>query len=135
LIHGYGENLICDVCCYTLEEIIAEKLCTLLQTHKSLIKRGWNRSRSRDYYDLWRIFREFSSEVSSKKIVSLFEKKSIHRGISFKGVKDFFSNELVSEAYRHWSTTLGLFVAELPQCKRVLSELRILLGRLFSKLD
>jgi len=31
----------------------------LLQTQQRLLARGWNRPRARDYYDLWRILRDF----------------------------------------------------------------------------
>jgi len=49
LIHGYDEELAAQVCCYQLEEIAAEKLRSLLQTHQKLVARGWNRPRARDY--------------------------------------------------------------------------------------
>jgi predicted nucleotidyltransferase component of viral defense system len=53
ILHGYDETLDCLVACYHIEEIIAEKLRALLQTHRKLVTRGWNRPRARDYYDLW----------------------------------------------------------------------------------
>jgi len=40
LIHGYGEDLNVQVPSYRLEEIIAEKMRSLLQTHRKLVMRG-----------------------------------------------------------------------------------------------
>lgn len=130
LIHGYEEDLPCDVCCYRLEEIIAEKLRTLLQTHQKLVTRGWNRPRARDYYDLWRILNEFGEGIDRQQIGTLLELKNAHRGVSFRGLNDFFSDRLVSEAHRHWDTNLAPFVTELPECREVLDRLRMLLRNL-----
>jgi len=135
LLHEYGENLSYDVSCYSLEEIIAEKLRTILQTHQKLIKRGWNRPRARDYYDLWRILDKFGDNLNAVQIATLLEKKSAHRNIPYQGANDFFSAELISEAHLHWDTTLGPFVAELPECQEVLHRLRILLKKLLPALD
>jgi predicted nucleotidyltransferase component of viral defense system len=52
LTHGYGEALGAELACYSLEEIAAEKLRTLLQAQKRLENGGWLRDCSRDYYDL-----------------------------------------------------------------------------------
>ncbi len=135
LIHGYEENLSCDVCCYRLEEIIAEKLRTLLQTHQKLVLRGWNRPRARDYYDLWRILDKFSAGLNREEVGSLLERKNAHRGVSYQSINDFFSDELVSEAYRHWDNSLGPFVTELPECRKVLEQLRALLRELLPGVD
>lgn len=135
LIHGYEEVLDCNVGCYRLEEIIAEKLRTLLQTHEKLVARGWNRPRARDYYDLWRILKEFSHNLDCDQIPGLLEHKSAHRGVSYQSLDDFFSDELVSEANRHWESNLRPMVAELPECKEVLDHLRALLVALLPGLD
>lgn len=135
LIHGYEEDLFCDVSCYRLEEIVAEKLRTLLQTHQKLVLRGWNRPRARDYYDLWRILDKFSAGLNPEEVGSLLERKNEHRGVSYRSIDDFFSDELVSEAYRHWDGSLGPFVTELPECRKVLEQLRMLLRELLPGVD
>ena len=132
LIHGYDEELDCDISCYQLEEIVAEKLRTLLQTHQKLIQRGWNRPRARDYYDLWRILKQYNDGLDGKKITKLLDQKCKHREVSFKSRNDFFSEELVSEAHKHWETNLAPFLVELPECSIVLEELRELLNDLIS---
>ncbi|MDP8238402.1 MAG: nucleotidyl transferase AbiEii/AbiGii toxin family protein [Candidatus Hatepunaea meridiana] len=130
LIHGYDEKLVYNVSCYHLEEIVAEKLRTLLQTHQKLILRGWNRPRARDYYDLWRIMDKYYDRLSGEQILLLLERKCEHRGVSFQSLDDFFSEKLITEAYKHWEPNLAPFVAELPDCSAVLKELRILLSNL-----
>jgi hypothetical protein len=130
LIHGYEESLNVSICCYSLEEIIAEKLRTLLQTHQKLINRGWNRPRARDYYDLWRILTEFKRRLNIKKVSSLLQTKCLHRNVQYQTLNDFFSDELVSEAHKHWDSNLRPFVNDLPECQIVLDQLRILLNEI-----
>ncbi|OGO94860.1 MAG: hypothetical protein A3F10_05485 [Coxiella sp. RIFCSPHIGHO2_12_FULL_42_15] len=61
ILHNYEEALECIVVCYPIEEIIAEKLRALLQTHQKLVARGWNRPRARDYYDLWCVLKKYKN--------------------------------------------------------------------------
>lgn len=124
MVHGYGEDLQCLVSCYALEEIVAEKLRTLLQTHQKLVTRGWNRPRARDYYDLWRILRDRGAELRTPLIANLLRTKADHRQVSWLTIDDFFTTELVDEAMRTWDGSLGAFVPELPECQAVLRELR-----------
>ena len=130
LIHGYDEELDCDITCYQLEEIVAEKLRTLLQTHQKLIQRGWNRPRARDYYDLWRILNQYNDGLDGKQITKLLDQKCKHREVSFQSLDDFFSEELVSEAHKHWEANLAPFLVELPECSVVLEDLKGLLSGL-----
>jgi len=128
LLHGYGEVLPCSVACYALEEIVAEKLRTLLQTHQKLASRGWNRPRSRDYYDLWRIVTERGADLKTEAIPDLLRRKAEHRAVTWSTVEDFFTPELVSEARRTWASSLGPFVSALPECETLLAELKRMLA-------
>jgi len=125
LIHGYEEDLECTVACYALEEIIAEKLRTLLQTHRKLATRGWNRPRARDYYDLWRIVTEYEGTLKRSVVPDLLDRKASSRGVSWQSIDDFFTPELVAEATRTWDSSLSPFVANLPPFDTVVGELRI----------
>jgi len=124
LLHGYDEELYCQVQSYLLEEIVAEKLRALLQTHQKLVTRGWNRPRARDYYDLWRIFEDYGEGLQKPIVAELLNRKAAHRAVSWNGLDDFFTKELVAEATRTWDTNLGTFVADLPECNVVLRQLR-----------
>lgn len=134
LIHGYEETLDSSVRCYPLAEIVAEKMRALLQTQQKLLKRGWNRPRARDYYDLWRILREYGNELADVNLEALLAQKSAHRGVVYSGRADFFTPELEAEARRHWEGNLAAFVRKLPPCDEVLVELKDLVPRYFPTL-
>jgi hypothetical protein len=134
LIHEYGEDLMdVRVRCYQLEEIVAEKLRTLLQTQQKLSTRGWSRPRARDYYDLWRLLTGFGSSIEPERFVALLDRKCQHRQVSFRTVDDFFGEDLLAQVRTHWNTSLGVFVPGLPPCDDVLNGLRVLLTGLVSR--
>jgi predicted nucleotidyltransferase component of viral defense system len=130
ILHGYDETLDCTVACYHIEEIIAEKLRALLQTHKKLITRGWNRPRARDYYDLWSVLKHYSSAVNNKNLIEILDIKCKHRDVSYKIIDDFFTPELLKEARQHWQATLGNLVLGLPECNQVLEETKLLIKKI-----
>ena len=134
LIHGYEEDIPGSLLCYSLTEIVAEKMRALLQTQQKLILRGWNRPRARDYYDLWRILRDFGSSLNRDALRDLLKRKSAHRGVVYTSLNDFFTFELEVEAHHHWEGTMRPFVPELPDCAEVLAELKSLLPALLPDL-
>lgn len=135
VIHGYDELLderLDNLCMatYALEEIVAEKLRALRQTHLRLEDRGWSRPRARDYYDLWRLLNERSDQVDPATVRSILPAKLARRGVSYQRAEDFFTPALVAEARRHWGSNLGTFVANLPDFEVVLQTLKPLIQRL-----
>lgn len=130
IIHGYEEHIDCAVACYSIEEIVAEKLRALLQTHKKLVARGWNRPRARDYYDLWCILKHYNTAINHTKLIAVLDKKCRHREVSYQNVDDFFTVELVKEAHLHWQATLGVLLKDLPACELVLDETKLLIGNI-----
>ena len=134
IIHNYEEKLDCAIACYTIEEIIAEKMRALLQTHQRLVIRGWNKPRARDYYDLWRILKNSGDKLNTKQLLSLVKQKSDYRNVSYKNVDDFFTEKLLSETAQHWQNTLGTMVLDLPPCEVVIEETKVLVAKLFSKI-
>ncbi len=131
LIHGYEEEMGVNVLCYSLAEVVVEKMRAMLQTQQKLLARGWNRPRARDYYDLWRILRDFGPSLIGTDLSGLLKRKSAHRGVSYTSLTDFFTAELESEVRRHWAGNLAPFVADLPACDEVLAELKELLPTFF----
>ncbi|OGT41956.1 MAG: hypothetical protein A3F13_00875 [Gammaproteobacteria bacterium RIFCSPHIGHO2_12_FULL_40_19] len=130
ILHGYNEVIDCMVACYHIEEIIAEKLRALLQTHKKLITRGWNRPRARDYYDLWSVLKNYSSAVDNTRLIEILNKKCQHRNVSYQTINDFFTPELMKEAHQHWQATLGNLVIGLPECSQVIEETKTLINKI-----
>lgn len=130
ILHGYEEQIDCKVACYSIEEVIAEKMRALLQTHQKLIIRGWNRPRARDYYDLWYILKHYNSTINMATILDTLNKKCKHRNVSFDGTDDFFTPELLKEAHQHWKSTLGMLIQDLPECGQVIEQTRFLIVKL-----
>jgi predicted nucleotidyltransferase component of viral defense system len=124
LIHDYRENLNVALYSYKIEEIIIEKMRTILQTHHNLLRRGWTRPRARDYYDLWRLLKEFDEIINKKIIPELLKKKCEYKKVSYSTNDDFFPPALISEVKRNWEQNLQPFINELPLCNSVLSELQ-----------
>jgi uncharacterized protein len=134
LRHGYDEELPAELRCYRLEEVLAEKLRTLLQTQQKLARRGWNRPRARDYYDLWRILTQSDHLLDAALLPDLVARKCAHRGVTYTTLDDFFTEQLVREARANWRKNLGAFITDLPACDPLLSEVRTLLAELFPSL-
>lgn len=134
LLHPYATPLGINVQCYQLDEVVAEKMRTLLQSHQKLVANSWHRPRARDYYDLWHIFNRFGDELNPDRLPDLLEKKAAHVGVSYHTVEDFFTKELIQEAQDNWESNLGAFVSDLPPCDKVLAELQALAPRYFSNL-
>jgi predicted nucleotidyltransferase component of viral defense system len=130
ILHGYEEQIDCAVASYHIDEIVAEKLRALLQTHQKLVERGWNRPRARDYYDLWCILKNYSSAVDINRLIEMLDKKCKHRDVSYQNIDDFFTVELVKEANKNWQATLGVLVRELPECTQVLNETKQLISKI-----
>ncbi|MDQ7784755.1 MAG: nucleotidyl transferase AbiEii/AbiGii toxin family protein [Desulfomonilaceae bacterium] len=131
ILHNYEEDLGVWVRCYRLEEIVAEKMRSLLQSRDRLVEGRWSRPRSRDYYDLRRLVTDFGTELDTRELTPLLRSKCDHRGVSFQQLADFFSDELTLEARTNWDRNLGPFVPDLPPFDEVLSSLREILPRFF----
>ena len=92
VIHNYGESLEAEVQVYSLEEVIAEKLRAILQQANMFEKRGWSRSRARDYYDIWQVFGYYGDQMDLTDFSALLHQKCVLRGVDFEGPEDFFNS-------------------------------------------
>ena len=124
VIHEYGEPLDAQVRAYTLDEIVAEKLRAILQHIEKLEDRGWSRSRARDYYDLWRIFKTYHDQLTLTGFEQLLRDKCAVRNVSFEGAVDFFQPMMLVYVEKTWSQWLGPLLPTLPSYATVISELR-----------
>jgi predicted nucleotidyltransferase component of viral defense system len=124
IIHEYGEPLEADVRVYSLEEIVAEKLRAILQHVETLEKRGWSRSRARDYYDLWRVLGAYKDRMDLSDFDSFLHQKCAVRDVVFTGPKDFFQDRMLAYVEKTWNQWLGPLVPGLPSFETVIGGLR-----------
>lgn len=123
LLHGYEEELSATLRCYSLEEIVAEKLRTMLQAEKRLEEGKWLRNCARDYYDLWGVCADPEVAVDFAEVATILTAKLAVRGVEAHSVDDFFPTRVVEGAERQWDSSLATLVKELPGFDTALSEL------------
>jgi len=106
------------VLCYALEEILAEKLRSILQ-----------RGKARDYYDVWRLLGEKADVFDRGATRQVLSEKCQHKGLPAPSVEAFLSPALLEGASAYWSQDLvGQMSAEdLPSWDRVTADLNQLL--------
>lgn len=132
IIHPYDERIDTLIQTYSLEEIVLEKLRAILQKTKKLHEEGRDRSRTRDYYDLWRIFTAFGSDLHFENFPILLQKKCDLKNVHFVGVESFFDPVMMETVKRTWKQWLGNLVSDLPECSLVISELKTKLESLLT---
>lgn len=105
------------VLAYPLEELLAEKM-------RSLIERG----KSRDYYDVWRLLKEESPKLDLKLLGIVLVKKLTHKGIALRNINDFLPAD-VGGLKRYWGKDLEQQISPLLPLDDVLDELRSMLDK------
>ncbi|MCK4458602.1 MAG: nucleotidyl transferase AbiEii/AbiGii toxin family protein [Methanosarcinales archaeon] len=95
---------------YSLEEIVVEKIRSILQ-----------RGKSRDYYDVWMLLKVENFDL--KDIRRLLIIKCESKGIEFK-TEQIFDESKLDEAKGFWEVGLKDLVRELPDFDLVIGELR-----------
>ena len=104
---------------YSLTEILAEKL-------RSVVQRG----KSRDYYDVWRILKHHQDEIDTKRLKDIFFAKLEHREIEFTGVDALFLESHLNTVRDYWERGLAHQIDELPDFDTTISECAKSNGRL-----
>lgn len=107
-----------NVLVYPLEELLAEKL-------RSLLERG----KSRDYYDVWRLLKEHSSQLNPELLGTVLTKKLMHKDLCPRTMSDFLPGDS-RELKRYWEEDLQQQVDPLLPLEEVLGELQGLLDKL-----
>ncbi len=133
IIHRYGEPMTAHIQVYSLEEIVAEKLRTILQGQRTQARGRWTRPRARDYYDLWQILTRYGRRLKRGQIPELFRAKCEVRSIEFRGVDDWFQPESVQRICATWAEWLEPLVPNLRPCEEAVTELRRRLTRVFKQ--
>ncbi|MBI4334556.1 MAG: nucleotidyl transferase AbiEii/AbiGii toxin family protein [Chloroflexi bacterium] len=105
------------VLAYPLEELLAEKMRSLLQ-----------RGKSRDYYDVWRLLREKFADLDPKLLGEVLVKKLVHKKLTFTSLRDFIPKDTYT-LKRYWASDLGQQIHALPAFDVVINELTDLLDK------
>ena len=124
IMHAYDEPFSAELQVYPLEEIVAEKLRALLLQADMFDRRGWSRSRARDYYDLWRVLGEYGDRMNLDGFDSMLRDKCSVRAVSFTGPDDFFHDAMLVYVEETWERWLGPLVPGLPSFEIVMNGLR-----------
>ena len=109
---------------YALEEILAEKMRSILQ-----------RGKSRDYYDVWRLLKEKSESFDGSLVRSILVRKCRHKGLDAPSAQAFLKPQYLEEAQVYWERDLARQVApqSLPDWTAVTVELADSLERFFGE--
>lgn len=99
---------------YSLTEILVEKI-------RSIMQRGY----SRDYYDVWKLFKE--SRFKEGELLGLLKKKCELNGVNYEPHL-VFDKERLDAARSFWVQGLGYLTKELPEFDAVVADLRERLG-------
>jgi len=104
---------------YPLEELLAEKM-------RSLLERG----KSRDYYDVWRLLKEHSSQLDFGLLGMVLPRKIAHKGLCLYTTSDFLPRHS-RELKRYWEEDLQQqVISPLLPLEEVLEELQYMLDKL-----
>lgn len=127
IIHEYGENFSQSIQAYALEEILAEKYRGILQNLERFKVKGWVRSRVRDFYDVWRILKDFKATLKLEGFREAFVKKCKIKEIEFENTHQFFINQdYLERINRDWDQYLSNLIIGLPQYQDVIRDLPLL---------
>jgi hypothetical protein len=96
---------------YSLNNIIAEKFRSLIE-----------RTKIRDYYDLWRLLN--MNEADTKLVKTLFLKKCEGKGIVFQNVNQFFPEDVAETLEPYLPNLIRLTSEPLPSLTKMIEELR-----------
>lgn len=113
---GYPDVPDFKVKAYSLKEILVEKLRSLMQ-----------RTRNRDYYDVWKLLSE--REFDLNEIKALLIEKCRTRGVEYRPEIIFDVGKL-EEVRAYWVRGLGELMKDLPEFDSVMKELRVKLSPL-----
>jgi len=124
--HNYSDKLTensLQIPCYSIEEVIAEKL-------RSLIQRSY--TAPRDFYDIWYLSKYFP-ELEYKSIVDAFHRKLKFKRLVFTGVEQLINPEHDKQLSAAWKNSLAhQITGELSDFETIKKELLVLFKKILS---
>lgn len=106
---------------YSLEEIVAEKLRTIIY------QRCW----ARDIYDTWRLLREYNSVLRFPEVMEVYELKCHNKGFDSEASLDLSERILKQKLY--WESGLKKQIKNVPSFELVSGGLPTLIKEMFEK--
>lgn len=122
--HPYSDTFSARIYVYALEEIVAEKLRTILQ-------RGY----PRDLYDAWYLLASGRSSLPMDiaKVKTTFTEKCEYKKVRFSGPGQFLNKTRRRDMERHWQNSIQRQLRDIPSFQTVVSDLEKRLKELFVK--
>ena len=102
-----------SIACYSLEEILAEKLRALLQ-----------RTRVRDYYDVWYLLKHSSKQIDMAKVSEIFREKVKRKKIEYSDKSQFIDEGKFEQIKAYYAPQLGNQLTNLPPFEQIESEFK-----------
>jgi predicted nucleotidyltransferase component of viral defense system len=102
-----------EILVYSLEEILAEKLRSLLQ-----------RNRVRDYYDCWYLMTKAKIRIDLEEVRKIFDKKIKYKNMEFTGIAGMFEASKVEASKAYYEKQVGGQVKKLPDFDKLIAELK-----------
>jgi predicted nucleotidyltransferase component of viral defense system len=119
MFEKYSDHKVCCLKCYSLEEIITEKLRSLL-----------SRQQPRDFYDLW--YMSEYEEINLSDYVAEFKTKAQYKGLNPVLLESRI--EKISPVFKsRWDNSLQEQIKDLPPFEQVARELGRHFRRLFKQ--
>lgn len=114
ILHNYSDQLSINpnaVPCYSIEEMLAEKL-------RSLVQRSY--TAPRDYYDIWYLSTTIK-DLNWTKIVEVFHEKMKFKGYTYTGIDQLINKENDKKLEAAWMNSLGHQIQKdmLPEYKSI----------------
>ena len=99
ILHPYSDMVLDHqpISCYPIDEIIAEKL-------RSLVQRSY--SASRDYYDLYHLTGSYTVDDWAM-IKPIFIEKMTHKNIEYQGPQQLVSPSAIEKVHRAWRKSIA----------------------------
>lgn len=126
VIHSYSDKLTDNanqIPCYNLEEVLAEKI-------RSLIQRTY--TAPRDYYDIWFLSKHYG-DLNYRSCIEAFHKKLTFKGYTFTRIDQLINPENDKLVKSAWENSLKYqILGELPDYDNVKDHLKRLFQKIFS---
>ncbi len=124
--HPYTDNLSqspLTVPCYSLHEVLAEKL-------RALIQRSY--TAPRDFYDIWYLSKN-ENDINWKAVTDAFHDKMKFKNLEFTGIDQMINDDNDKRVKAGWNNSLGhqIPATATPEYDLVKSEILTLLNEIF----